>query len=924
MPSRFRHSLLRSLTPVLSAAKSRITLGALLIPRRFRCTPPRRPAAQKDRLMMPNCCRHFRRHRFVVPALAAALSLLLPAAAFAIQPAEWTHTSEADFEAGEIDGTVVTSLGDIKLAIGTETLQELPEEGSIIYDLEPIDGQGVYIAAGPEAKLMKKTPDDEIETLAELPNEQAFALTTTADGRLLVALSGSPSRLAVLEDGELVTLVELPEVRYIWDVLAIGDALVLATGTEGRVLRVQPDAFDAEAEENPGLEVLLDTHQANVLSLAYDAPRERLYAGTDTEGLVYRITFDGDGQPEPFVMYDAPEPEIGALAVSEDGTLYAGTADAEQARPGRMDEAQSEPAGRPGQQPEPAQPEADEPEPADPGDLPQVPPEAEPMEPGAPTEPNGEAETPDAEAPTEDDPATPDEGDDAEAPELPGTPEPEPQQRGGPNGEQNGDQSDAADEPDGEPTAATDEVTPEQRDQLRAVIRQRLNQAREGGELQVSPGMTQQRRTRATAPSRTGPPQRQQPSQEGNAIYRIDEQGFVTEDFRESVMILRLIETDGRLLVATGNEGQLYSINAPAEETSTVVDLEPQQISALLRTSDGGILLGTANPAKLMRLDRRFASRGTFTSPVMDAAQISLWGKLRVTAEVPENTSLTVETRSGNVRDPENGPWSPWSDAQSIMPDADRSPLHPRGMDMDSPPARFVQYRLTLTGDRQTTPAVNQVQLAYVTPNMAPSISSIQAQYPEPRSNRNGDAAPSTTMNIQWEASDPNDDALVHKLEYRPAGSERFLPITDRIEGTSHEWQTRRVPDGRYVIRITTSDRRDNPGDMAKTSRRLTDPVLVDNTAPRLENLDQQPVDEAVELTGEAVDALSPIASISYIVNDAEEYTPVLPADLIFDSTREQWSVTLADLAPGQHVVTLRVRDQRGNTTHQAMIIEIE
>ncbi|MFW6060286.1 MAG: hypothetical protein ACODAQ_08890, partial [Phycisphaeraceae bacterium] len=368
----------------------------------------------------------------------------------------------------------------------------------------------------------------------------------------------------------------------------------------------------------------------------------------------------------------------------------------------------------------------------------------------------------------------------------------------------------------------------------------------------------------------------------------------------------------------------LYSVDPEAEETSMVVDLEPQQVSALLQGPDGGMLLGTANPAMLMRLDRQFAGRGTYTSPVLDAAQISLWGKLRLTAEVPANTSVTIETRSGNVRDPEHGPWSPWSDARAFMPDGDRSALQPREMEMASPPARFVQYRLTLTGDKQTSPSVNQVQLAYVTPNMAPDIASVQAQYPEQR-NRNNNGAPPTTMNVQWEANDANNDTLVYKLEYRPAGSARFLPLAERIEGTSHEWQTRRVPDGRYVLRLIASDRRDNPGGMAKTSRRLSDPVLVDNTAPTLENLENQQVgDGEIELAGEAVDKLSPIASIAYAVDDAEEYAPILPDDLIFDSTRERWSVTLSDLSPGQHVVTLRVRDQRGNTTHKAMMIDVE
>ncbi len=115
-----------------------------------------------------------------------------------------------------------------------------------------------------------------------------------------------------------------------------------------------------------------------------------------------------------------------------------------------------------------------------------------------------------------------------------------------------------------------------------------------------------------------------------------------------------------------------------------------------------------------------------------------------------------------------------------------------------------------------------------------------------------------------------------------------------------------------------------NPGDMAKSNNRVSDPVLVDNTAPVFEHLQRQVADGTVTLTGQAVDQFSSIAELGYAVDDAEAYEPVLPNDLIFDSTREQWSVKLTGLSQGQHVVTLRVRDGRGNTTHKAMIVEVK
>lgn len=875
--------------------------------------------------------------------LLAALGLA--PAALAVQPERWTQTSEADFEAGETDRTIITNLGDIKLAIDSQLLAEMPEQASLINDLQAL-GDRLYLATGPEGKLLSFR-DGQITEAAAFPGEQLFTLDVDAQGRLLLGLSGQTSRLAILTPEGVQTLVELPEARYIWDMLVDGENIYLAVGTQGRVLRVQPEQFDAEAEENPGLQVLLEAQQANVLCLGRDA-QGRIYAGTDTDGLIYRITMDESGQPQPFVIYDAPEPEIGTLLVMPDGTVFAGTADAEQARPGRLGEAVSESAGRP----ETPQEQPPQEEPA-PDDLPQVPPEAEPIGDEQPQPGRDDAAQEEMEASPDDasDEADADAAAEEEAPPAQEDEEAEdlqPQSAGGINLPQPARLQATQEQPDSPPTTeapseapaaspsdgqtgsaqAGEAATPQQLDRLRAVIRTRLEEARRSGTLQVGrTSATRRRVSFSSAPSRSRPRSGGEASREGNAVYRIDPQGFVTELFRESVMILRIVPLRGRLLVTTGNEGQIYSLHPQAEETSILADLEPQQIPAVTIAPDGAILLGTANPAQLLRLDDRLASTGTFTSKPLDASQISLWGVGNLTATIPPGTSITVETRSGNVADPEQAPWSAWSRPQVLMPDPDALPLQPRQFKIDAPPARFLQYRLTLTGDRNATPVVDQVELAYVTPNLAPRISSIRASYPESdrrsRSSDNAEAGPSTIMNVEWEASDPNDDQLVYRLEYQPAGAGRYLLLKEDLDQTSYEWETRRVPDGRYILRLTASDRRDNPGEMAREAVRHSDPVLVDNTPPRLEELRYRWLDDGrLELAATAVDRLSPIRAIAYAVNGTDEYHPILPEDLIFDSTREAWRITIPDLEPGSHVVTLRVSDARGNTHYEPLLVE--
>jgi len=834
------------------------------------------------------------------------------ASAWAIQPGQWVHTTEADFEPGEREHTVVTNLGDVQLARQSEKLGELPDEVGIVYDVWLVNGE-LWLAAGPEARLLVRR-DEEIHEIASLPSEQIFTLAVF-DGKLLVAISGQTSRLAVVQDDELITLVELEDVRYIWDIVVDGEVIYLATGLEGKVLAVEPALFDAEADENPGLSVVLEAQQPNILCLGRDA-QGRLYAGTDQDGLVFRLARNDDGEWDAFVMYDAPEPEIGALLVRADGTVFAGTADANQARPGRLEAAAGQEAGRP-ETPQP-QPSIEvppaEPEPGDgePPELP-VPPEAEPIEDAAPSV---EVEA--------DAPAVESEGEI----EAPDSPEIEPPV------------IDLVRELAmlQEAETAMPQVTAEQRDQLREAIRRRLMEARQSGTLQVQPSRPTARPAPTARPS--APPTRAQPStprKPGNAVYRIDAQGFVTEIFRESVMMLRIIEHDGRLLVATGNEGQLFRIDPAAQETTVVIDLEVEQLPALYIGEDQ-LLLGTANPASLLRIAPQLAPRGTYTSVVLDAAQVSLWGKLNLTARIPDGAQLLVQTRSGNVEDPQRGPWSPWSEPQTLSHSANVHDQHPRELNIASPPARFLQYRLTLVRDDGASPVVDRVALAYVMPNLPPVVTSLQASYgdtpparpgarpsPAQAAAAGGLPEPKTELKITWEASDPNNDRLRYKLEYQPSGSSNWLPIKDDIEQNNFDWDTRHVPDGWYTLRLTASDHLDNPADMARATVRRSAPVLVDNTPPTVEYALPRPEragEVFIEVTAE--DEHSIIRSARYAVNATEEWKPMLPDDLIFDSTRERMHITISNLAPGPHVVVLSVSDALGNTAYRHVFVEVK
>jgi len=773
--------------------------------------------------------------------LLLCVILAFAAPLLAVKPGTWIHQTEADFAEAELENTVVTNLGEVQLALDTMQLAALEGDDSIIYDIARLDDGRVFCAVGPAGKLVQ-LDGEKVTVVHEYESAQVFSLHA-AGNDLWVAVSSATSRIERRsgQDMAVAQTIELGEVRYVWDLILDGTRAWLATGVEGRVLTLDTAAENAEPA------VAMDSEQDNVLCLGID-DEKRIYAGTDGEGLVYRITKQGD-QYDTFIIYDAGEPEIGALLVQGDGTVFAGTADASQARPGRLEQASSEQIGRPEKVTEqPSEPK-----------LPNVPPKPEPQ----------------ADAPGKDEPKP-----EQQKPGKPDAPQAEAQPGDMPK--------DDAKPGDPEVAEAGAKPTAEQYDELRTAIASRLEQARQSGRINMQSGgsnrggVSQRLRSRASSSSssRSG----SQASKDGNAIYRISSDGFVREVFRESVMILRIVETDGNLLVATGNEGQLYMVSPDEGEMTILADLEPQQVPALLPLGGGQVMLGTANPGRILRLADQYAPTGSLTSKTLDAEQISLWGKLQILANAPGETRVRMQTRSGNVADPEAGSWSAWSQPQPIDPSG--ASYH----ELNSPSARFLQYRLLLEADGKATPTVIRVALKYLMPNMPPAISSIKTEYDQPKS-REGDApAPQSTLKVQWEASDANSDALTYTLAAKPfADDTPYVTIARNLTSNNTEWDTRTTPDGRYVLRVTASDSADNIPSQQLSSTRRSDPITVDNTPPTFQNLRVNPGADFVTFTVDITDALSPITELRYAVDSDADWHLSLPNDLIYDSTSSPW-----------------------------------
>jgi outer membrane protein assembly factor BamB len=382
-----------------------------------------------------------------------------------------------------------------------------------------------------------------------------------------------------------------------------------------------------------------------------------------------------------------------------------------------------------------------------------------------------------------------------------------------------------------------------------------------------------------------------------NSLYRIAADGTVRELFREKAMLLSLLRQNGRVLVGTGMQGQLFEIDEATKERSEIARLDHGQIHCLCQRKDGSIVLGTGDPGKLYVLQDKFAAKGTILSEALDAKIISKWGALTWKPQTPQGTTVTVAVRTGNTAEPDDT-WSDWSAEQN----------DPQNSKIAAPTARYLQYRLTMTTDHpKVTPAVRGLAIRYMTTNEAPEITSLEVPDLDAANLENP-----KKLKLKWTAVDPNEDELLYTLYVRKDGWPHWVKLEDNLEKTTYEWDTTTMPTGMYQVKVVASDRKDNPPAEALTAEKVSAPFPVAHTPPTVTVTVTGAEGDHIVVEATATDPLVRLTEASFSVN-GKKWTNVFPKDGLFDSKREEFHFKTEALPPGTYVVVLRVRDAAGN-----------
>ncbi|MBN2211773.1 MAG: hypothetical protein JW709_10305 [Sedimentisphaerales bacterium] len=399
-----------------------------------------------------------------------------------------------------------------------------------------------------------------------------------------------------------------------------------------------------------------------------------------------------------------------------------------------------------------------------------------------------------------------------------------------------------------------------------------------------------------------------------NEVFEVTPDGFIQNLLKLPVIFFDMAwTTHGELLLATGNDGLILSLNLGNRQAVELFDVEKaDQVTALATCENGVIYTAGANAATVWSIEPDFLTEGVYESEALDAGQISRWGTITANLSSPADTAVLLATRTGNTKDPEKGGWRDWSEDQDIT--ASQTAL------VLSPPGRFLQYRLKLTNtDGIQTPQVSKITLAYRSPNLTPQVSAFDVTVGEPRSSKNKNPDTAAVM-FKWNAQDDNKDEMKYELFLRPLGYEYWIRFAKDIKETQFKWNSRTAADGRYEFKITASDAPANPPDQALSDSRVSKVTLIDNTPPEVAAVNINRQDKHIVFSVRVKDALSPIARMSYCIDGGDDWPAISPDDGMFDTPEETAAFTIDD-DNNNHLLCLQVEDERGNVLYHNIVV---
>ncbi len=411
------------------------------------------------------------------------------------------------------------------------------------------------------------------------------------------------------------------------------------------------------------------------------------------------------------------------------------------------------------------------------------------------------------------------------------------------------------------------------------------------------------KRTAASARSAPGPATGTKPKPGKGQLYRFDAQGRPERMMKhdDTHYLALSVDEKGQAYVGTGANGRVYTVD-DAHVVTLLADTDERQVGAV-GVLNGKGFIATSDPPVLHRILGKGGTDAVWTSKVLDASLRAKFGVLTWHASGP----IEFSTRTGGTATPD-GTWSGWS-----------QPLTAPGP-ITSGAGRYVQVRARFSRDPNAV--LTEVTIPFVTENVRPVVTEVSAAPKSAPAKEPATAVPASggepakhdsVVKVSWKVDNPDSDPLRYRVAFKREGQTQWrdaLKADEVHTKTELEWDTAALPEGKYRVRVEASDEQANPPDQTQKHALESEIVLVDNTPPRIENL--QLAGRRLRLR--VIDGTSPIARVEVAVDGKLEWRPVTAADGIFDTLDEQVDADISAYVPaGSHIVMVRAFDSAGN-----------
>jgi hypothetical protein len=393
---------------------------------------------------------------------------------------------------------------------------------------------------------------------------------------------------------------------------------------------------------------------------------------------------------------------------------------------------------------------------------------------------------------------------------------------------------------------------------------------------------------------------------EKSILYCLQDDGTVEAIWSSTEELVYAVYYDAEakaVLIGTGNSGRVYRVDRNGS-FAQVCESDSAQIFRIAGSGKGYFLVAN-NTAGVIQVENGLNASGTYYSEVFDTRMQSRFGRLAWNADAGKQSAVSFAVRLGNSDNPDKS-WTNWS---APFNDAENSNINVSGY-------RFLQAKIVLSSASPSeTPYLTGYRIHYLTDNLKPEVSQVLVQKPGEKKPAAlkvpGEGAdtvpPSKYLVVSWEASDPNQDRLQFNLFLQKLPGGEWLPLRSHIQERWLYLDCELFADGKYLLKVQADDGLDNTPAWVKTGARVSQPFIVDSTAPVLSEFSA--AGGSVRFT--ASDESSAVVQVLYSL-DGKDWYPIFPEDMIGDSRSEKFTLSLNN-PKNSRVLFLKLIDEYNN-----------